>query len=167
MPIIGIVAKENESNFIKNAIKKNAKKNKFEIININKKSIENIKNIKFDSIVICENVENFLNNSNYLENIIDKANYIIVNLDKNQKFLKNKKDLITYGLNAKSTVTISSIKEESTLFCIQNEIKGNDENLVEEQEFIINIKKNNISKLYNSMAIFIVLLIYGEKIKKI
>ena len=48
MPFIGIIAKENDSNFVKNEINKNAKLNKFEVININLKSIENIKNIKFD-----------------------------------------------------------------------------------------------------------------------
>ena len=51
MPFIGVIAKENDNNFIKNAIIKNAKINKFEVININKKSIENIKNIKFDILV--------------------------------------------------------------------------------------------------------------------
>ena len=51
MPFIGIISKENDSNFIKNAINKNSKGN-FEIININKKSIENIKNVKFDVLVI-------------------------------------------------------------------------------------------------------------------
>ena len=52
MPFIGIVSKENDSNFIKNEINKNVKTNKFEVININKKSIENIKNIKFDILVM-------------------------------------------------------------------------------------------------------------------
>ena len=56
MPFIGIISKENDSNFIKNAINKNSKGN-FEIININKKSIENIKNVKFDVLVIGENIE--------------------------------------------------------------------------------------------------------------
>ena len=37
MPFVGIVSKENDSNFIKNAISKNSKENNFEIININKK----------------------------------------------------------------------------------------------------------------------------------
>ena len=56
MPFIGIISKENDSNYIKNIINKNAIKSKFEVININKKSIENIKNIKFDILVICENI---------------------------------------------------------------------------------------------------------------
>ena len=60
MPFIGIISKENDSNYIKNIINKNAIKSKFEVININKKSIENIKNIKFDILVICENIEKML-----------------------------------------------------------------------------------------------------------
>ena len=169
MPFIGVVAKENESNFIKNEITKNAKENKFEIININKKSIENVKNIKFNILVVCENIEGFLKNSNYLKNIINKANYIIINSDKNKnlEFLNYNKNLVTYGLSSKSTVTISSIKDEDSMFCVQNKIKGIDKNTVEEQEFIVNIKKNNINKIYNLMVIFIIFLIYGEKIKKI
>ena len=51
MPFIGVIAKENDSNFIKNIITKNAKLNKFEIININMKNIENMKNIKFDVLI--------------------------------------------------------------------------------------------------------------------
>ena len=57
MPFVGIISKENDSNFIKNAISKNSKESNFEIININRKSIENVKNVKFDILVICENIE--------------------------------------------------------------------------------------------------------------
>ncbi len=167
MPIVGIVAKENESNFIKNEIAKNVIHNKFDLININKKSIENIKNVKFDCIVICDDIENFLNKSNYLGNLIYRANYIIVNSDKNKFTLTNIKNVITYGLNNSSTVTISSIKDDKTIIYIQNKIKVEDNRLIDEQEFIININKNNLSKLYTSMAVFIILLIYGEIIKKI
>ena len=34
MPFVGIISKENDSNFIKNAISKNSKESNFEIINI-------------------------------------------------------------------------------------------------------------------------------------
>ena len=66
MPFIGIIAKESDSNFIKNEITKNAKKNKFEFININKKSIENIKNIRFETIIINDEITEFIKNSKYL-----------------------------------------------------------------------------------------------------
>lgn len=163
MPIIGVVAKENESNFIKNEIKKNTNKNNYEIININEKSVENIKNIKFDCMVICDNIDTFLKKSNYLKKILISAKYVILNLDNNKSNLNNIKNVITYGLNAKSQVTISSIKEDDVLLCVQKKIEGVYQNIIEEQEFGVNIKKNNITKLYSSMVVYIILLIFGEK----
>lgn len=169
MPFVGIVSKENDSNFIKNAISKNSKENNFEIININKKSIENIKNVKFDILVICENIEKILKNSLYLEEIKKKADYIIVNSDvkENLSILKNvETNIVTYGFNAKATITISSIKEEKTMVCIQRKINGIN-NIIEEQDFNIEIEKNNVNKLYNVLVIFTILAIYGEILQKI
>ena len=60
MPFIGIFAKESDSNFIKKEVIKNSINNKFEIININKKSIENIKNIRFETVVINDDLTDFL-----------------------------------------------------------------------------------------------------------
>ena len=169
MPFIGIVSKENDSNFIKNAINKNSNKNNFDIININRKSIENVKNVKFDVIVICEDVEKMLKNSVYLEEIIKKTDYIIINSDIRENLLKLKNiktSIITYGFNAKATITISSIKEEKTMICIQRKINGIN-NIIEEQDFNIEIEKNNVNKLYNVLVIFTVLAIYGEILQKI
>lgn len=167
MPFIGIVSKENDSNFIKNEIAKNATSNKLEIININKKSIENIKNIKFDVLVINEDIEELLKNSNYLEDILKKANYVIINSDINNNVLNIGANIITYGFNAKATITISSIKKENIMLCIQRNIKRIDGKLIEEQEKNIQIEKNNANKLYNILIIFAILQIYGEILKKI
>ena len=170
MPFIGIIAKENDNNFIKNAIIKNAKINKFEVININKKSIENIKNIKFDILVANEDMEELLKHSKYLENIINKSYYVIINSDvkNNLAIIKNlNTNIITYGFNEKATITISSIKEENTMLCIQRNIKKIDGKIIEEQEENIKIEKNNIKKLYNVIVIFTILRIYGENLKKI
>jgi len=170
MPFIGIIAKESDSNFIKNEVSKNALKNKFEVININKKSIENIKNIKFETLVIDDNLKEFLKTSKYLEDIIKNSKYIIINSDivGNAEVLVNSdKNIITYGLNQKATITMSSIKSENILICIQNKfnnIAGED---VEEQEVNIEITKNNLKRICNSMVIFTILTIYGEKMKKI
>lgn len=169
MPFVGIMSKENDSNFIKNAISKNSKGNNFEVININRKSIENVKNVKFDVLVICENIEKLLKNSSYLEEIIKKADYIIINSDvkENLLILKNiKANIITYGFNAKATITISSIKEEKIMICIQRKINGVN-NIIEEQDFNVEIEKNNINKLYNVLVIFTILAIYGEILQKI
>ncbi len=170
MPFIGIIAKENDNNFIKKTINKNAKLNKFEIININIKSIENVKNVKFDILVINENISNLLKQSSYLENIISKAYYVIVNSDikNNLLLLKNvRSNIITYGFNERATITISSVKEENVVFCIQRAIYGINKKIIEEQEINIKIRKNNVKKIYNVLVIFTIFEIYGEYLKKI
>ena len=165
MPFIGIIAKESDSNFIKNKITKNSKKTSFEVININKKSIENIKNIKFETIVINDEIKELLNNSKYLEEIIKKAKYLI--MDFLSFFVNNTTNIITYGLNKKATITISSIKSENILICVQKSFKDSKNKNIEEQEFKIEMKKNNLKKICNSLAIFAILTIYGENLQKI
>ena len=173
MPFIGIIAKESDSNFIKNKITKSSKKTNFEVININKKSIDNIKNIRFETIVINDEIKELLNNSKYLEEIIKKAKYLIINsdiidnLDFLSFFVNNTTNIITYGLNKKATVTISSIKSENILICVQKSFKDVKNKHIEEQEFKIEMKKNNLKKICNSLAIFAILTIYGENLQKI
>ena len=163
MPFIGIFAKENDNNFIKNEINKNSETNKFEIININSKSLENLKNIKFDIFVIKENISELINSSNYIKNIINNSNYIILNTDLNNEALITRKErIITYGFNTNSDISVSSIKDENIMICVQNKIKSMNEKIIEEQEVIIKVKRHNINKLYNIMVVFTVLSIYGE-----
>lgn len=163
MPFIGVFAKENDNNFIKNEINRNSKINKFEIININSKSLENLKNIKFDVFVIKENILELINNSNYIKNIINNSNYIILNTDLNNEALITRKErIITYGFNTNSDISVSSIKDENIMICVQNKIKSMNEKIIEEQEVIIKVKRHNINKLYNIMVVFTVLSIYGE-----
>ena len=120
--------------------------------------------------MINENNFEILNNSKYLEDIMSQAGYIIVNSDiqDNLSLLKNTKlNIITYGFNAKCTITVSSIKDEDTLICVQRNIKRVNGKIIEEQEFNIKIEKNNIKKLYNTLVIFTILAIFGENLKKI
>ena len=170
MPFIGIIAKESDSNFIKNEVLKNAKITRFEIININKKSIENIKNIRFDVVVINDKIKELLKDSHYLEEIMKNVKYLIVNSDIVQNLketINSKANIVTYGLNKKAIVTMSSIKSENIMICVQNKFIGAERKLVEEQEVNIEISKNNLKKVCNTMAIFTVLTIYGESLQKI
>ena len=165
MPFIGIFAKENDNNFIKNKINKSAISNKYDVININLNSLENLKNVKFDVLIIKENIIELLKKSNNIDNIINNANYIIINTDINKDFIAEAKDnIITYGFNTNSDISISSIKDEKIMICVQRKIKGIKEQIIEEQEIMIKVKKHNINKLYNIIAIFTVLSIYGERL---
>lgn len=169
MPFVGIIAKESEGNFIKNEVLKNSSL-KFEFVNINRKSVQNVKNIRFETIIINNEISDFLNVSKYLEELIINAKYIIVNSDiiKNINILKQyNSNIITYGLNQKAMITISSIKNENILIFIQNKLKNINNDEIEEQEVNVKINKNSLKKVSNSMAIFTILLIYGNFLKKI
>lgn len=170
MPFIGIIAKENDNNFIKNKILKNGNSKKFEIISINQKNIENVKNIKFDVIAINDNISNFFKNSKYLELIISKSNYIILNADFKENltvFNNTGANLITYGFNKKASITLSSVQDDNIVPCIQRTIKKCNGELIEEQEINVKVKKNNLKKVYNVLVIFTILKIFGENLQKI
>lgn len=166
MPFIGLISKESDGNFIKNEVNKNSVNNKFEFLNINKKNIENLKNIKFETVLIDEEQKDFFDNSKYLEDIIGKSKFLVINSDIIKEKFKNNQ-LITYGLNQKATVTISSIKSENILVCVQKKFEDINGKIVEEQEKKVEIGKSNLKKVCNSLAVFTILTIYGENLKKI
>ena len=170
MPFIGIIAKESDGNFIKNEVSKNSEKVKFEFININKRSIENVKNIRFETLVVNDDWSDFLKTSKYLGDIIKNVKCLILNSDivKNTEILVNtNKKIITYGLNQNAVITVSSIECEKILICVQKKFISLDEKQIEEQETSIEMSKNNRKKVCNSMAVYAILTFYGEKIKKI
>ena len=168
MPIIGIIAKESDSNFIKNEVLKNSNNNNFRIINLNRESVQNLKNIRFDILVISEDTENLLEISKYLEEIMKNLKYLIINSDTITS-IKNlsKVNVIRYGLNHEADITVSSIKQENILICIQKKFDNIQGKTIEEQEVNIEMSKNSLRKIYNSMAVFTILTIYGNFLKKI
>ena len=125
-------------------LQKNMNKIDKTLINIKKKSIENVKNVKFDIIVISENLENFKEEINYVKNFCMKA------------ILKEiKTNIITYGLNHKSTVTLSSITDESVLIFVQREFENMENKAIEVGEYNIKIQKENRTNIHEIMLAFI------------
>ena len=57
MPFVGIISKIKDYEFIKNKIVKDSMNNKIELININKNNVENIKNVKFEAIFVCDDLQ--------------------------------------------------------------------------------------------------------------
>ena len=120
-----------------------------------------IKNYKDIVIITNENAKKYLNceiqvlvieeklvKDKYLEKLCEKSNYVIlqdnINLSIN---LKKDTNIITYGFNHKSTVTVSSNDEEKLSICIQRTIKKLDNTAIEPQELIIKKEdENNINE---------------------
>ncbi len=156
MFFIGIVSEEKNEKHIKDILKQKIENEN--VVFINEKNIENIKNIKFKIIVLNKGIDN-----KNIKNILLNAEYLILNSDINVKIdLIESLDLkvITYGFNSKSTVTASSVTEEEMLICVQRNIINIKGKKIEPQE--INIEKDIMLDNYDNMYIMCLAIIYGK-----
>lgn len=166
MSIIGIVANQKQIEQIRKEIEQNIKDLKVEIVAINQNSIENIKNIKFDIVIVCDTLEKLEGKEKHVRDILNNSKYLLLNADANTEnsILKDINiKIITYGLNQKSTITASSIGEEKIIICIQRAFKDIDDNIVEQKEVRSKLEKNNIKNIYNSLIKVAIINIYAGK----
>ena len=160
MYFIGVISESKKFDAIKNILKKYMNKNDITLININKKSIINMKNVKFETIVICEALEKLENEIQYLQDICKEAKYLIINSDIEQKvnILNNYKlNIITYGLNHMSTVTFSSITDEMMLISVQRNFKSVTGKTIEVGEYNFQISKENRTNMHEVLVAFIII----------
>ncbi len=163
MAFIGIVTEPKMELQIRQNLKREFEKmnEKKTIILINRNSIKNLFNVKFDFLIIDKNT---FNNNEDLIKIILNSNRIIVNADydENLEPIKNLKlNVITYGMNSKATLTISSVSDSEVLLSLQRAIKSHKKELIEPQE--IKISGKNLSKnLYMEMILAIFLIIFDK-----
>ena len=111
----------------------------------NIKEEEDFKNNKIDILVL----EDLIISKDILENQINDIKYLIIqdNISDIQFNLDKEINIITFGFNHKSTVTVSSVTEENIVICIQRMIKTINNNEIQPQEKIIkNNNKYNINK---------------------
>ena len=143
------------------------KETQLELIHINKKSIGNIKNIKFEIIIINSNLENFTNEINIIEKLCSKSKYVIINTDINLQFEilnQDKTNIITYGLNQKADVTVSSITDANILIYLQKNILNRKNQIIEIGEKRIKISENERVMVYEILIIYIIYLINDNSI---
>ena len=135
MFFIGIITNQKNELYVRKELKD---KN---IIFINDKNITNMRNIKFDAIVI----DSKLNNKQDLRKILANTKYLILNADIefDLKLIENLSlTIITYGFNSKSTFTVSSITENNIIICLQRIIfKANGEK-IEPEEYLLKYVEN-------------------------
>lgn len=157
MPLIGIIAKKRDIQRINNKLKESDIK----IIEITKESIKNVKNISFEEIVILEDIKLKYDEYKYMNEIISKTKYLILNGDIKIEFLnemnmKKPIKIITFGFNTKATISISSVKEEKIIVCLQRDIEKLDGEIIESKEIEIKLGKDENKKIYDKLVIFIV-----------
>ena len=168
MHFIGIFSNHSEYEMIKQNIIKIVNRKDLEWIHINSKNIENMKNIVFETIVLCHEEEINDEQKNILNKLCSNCMFIVVNADVfcNIKIKSNKKiNCISYGLNQKSTITISSIQEDKAILSIQRNINNLEQKSIEMGEMEIDVKKYKSSQIENILAIFTIYLIYSKRDK--
>ncbi len=167
MTFIGMVSDYTSFENIKEILKKN-EKNDINLIHIGKKSISNIKNIRFETIIIDSILNEFKEEILLIENLCLHAKYIAINTDINTKIPKFIKDskahIITYGLNQRATVTISSITESSILIYLQKNLKDIKGKNIEIGEKMVKMSEENRLKTYEVLISYIIFLIESKPI---
>lgn len=157
MPFIGIIAEESKENCIRRQIIERLNLRESSVLFIKEKSIENIKNIKFETILLDREFKNV----EMLKILLKNVKYLVINSDIgcNLNLLDNlEMTVITYGFNSKSTITASSVNEEEVLVCVQRNILDVKKRKIEPQE----IKREMQNDARSTMAITAILLIYGK-----
>ena len=170
MTFIGIIADERKEKHIEKVLIKYLKQ-KIKIIFINKNNIDNMKNIKFETILLLNNSEKLFNENYALKQIIENAKYFIINSDTetNLEILNNLNlNVITYGFNSKASITASSVTDEDILLCVQRNLQTIEGKIIESQEIRTRFNENIRVCTYNEiMGIASLLLIFDKKNVKI
>lgn len=163
MLFIGIVTDSKSELNIKELLKNNKSFNENNVIFIKEKNIDNIKNVHFDTVIINREFEK----NDKLNNLLNNTKNIVINMDANYNWNElniSNVNIITYGFNSKSTITISSVTTDDVLICIQRNINSN-YGIIELQE--IKIENNEKYSIYDLIAVVILYLLYitnGEEI---
>ena len=166
MSFIGIVANKKCFENIKGKMIEDMKDETMSFIQINLRSIENIKNIKFETIIVEDNIDKFRDNQKILEKLCENTKYVIINTDKNAKQEKLEKiaNKITYGLNQKANVTVSSISDTDILVYWQKSLKNKEGSKIEIEERRIKKTSKNTLKTYEILITYTLFQIYNKSI---
>ena len=158
MSLIEIITDSKSEEELKRVIDKRIVNNN-EVMYIKEKNVENIKNIKLETIIINSKIEN----EDIMEKVINNSKYLIINSDYNEnieKYKINGKKVITYGYNSKSDITISSVKEEKSMISLQRNIESIYGKNIEIQEIEANV--NCQINVYNIMIIIALTILYAK-----
>ena len=166
MAFIGVISEYQDEKQLKKILneKLNEEHKEHTIISINDKSIENIKNIRFETILVMD-LKRVKTKENILNELFENAKYIVINADMEESLdmINNMKlNIITFGFNSKSTITASSVEEE-ILICLQRKIVNIEGKSLETQEIEAKVEDKKLLKnIHNLMGISSILLIYGK-----
>lgn len=142
MFFIGIITNKKNISFIDEMLAKNVPD--ANVVFITEKNIENMRNIKFEAILLDMEISK---RKNEIRGLLSSCKYLILNHDINFDeaiFDKLNLSLISYGFNSKATFTISSVDESNLIICLQRIIFNKDNIKIEPQEYkVTNTEKGD------------------------
>lgn len=161
MSFIGIITDKKSENHLSHYLQNsfNKKNIKVNVIIVNNKNINSIKNIKFDSLLINKKLTY---KSDISKKLLSNSKNLIINSDIDiglETLYTTNSNIITYGFNPKATITASSLENDDALICVQRNIK-NSNTIVEQQEIKVAKVNNNP---YIIMAVETLTLLYDTK----
>ena len=166
MSFIGVIANDNDFKNIRKIFSKKNISKSVSLIDINQNNIDNIRNITFETIIFCKEL-NFSNTQKYyLNKLCENISYLLINSDFNfytPPFINSECNIITFGLNQKATVTISSISENGFVLSLQKNIISLNNTLYEVEEKSIKTCNTNNFRLYKILLEYIIQIIYSKK----
>ena len=157
MAFIGIVTNEKNIQYMLMNLSNISDKQK--IIFINDKNIENLQNIRFETIAI----DSEINNTKQLKKLISNVKYLILNADiEKYKDILEELNLmvVTYGFKSKATITVSSVSENNVIICLQRIMNTAQNGKYEPQE--MNIKINQNIDIHGIICAHIIRLFYEK-----
>lgn len=167
MAFIGVIAESKNEMQIKRILDNslNSKHKEHTIIAINDKNIDNIKNIRFETILITS--LDSITSKNLINNLLKNSQYLVISADIDSSSIELNNNIrlnvITFGFNQKATITVSSA-EDSLIISIQRKIYNIDGKSIEPQDIEVkSISKNMSKNAHNSMGISAIMLIYNKK----
>lgn len=163
MLFIGIVTDSKSEKDIEKLLTNNKFLTENNVIFIKEKNIDNIKNVHFDTVVINRKFEK----EDELNKLLENTKNVVINMDTNvdnTKLNVINSNIITYGFNSKSSITISSVTDDDVLICVQRNIYNNFGE-IEVQE--IKIENNENYNIYDLIIVLVLFLVYLPEHDKI
>lgn len=138
MYLVGVMAENKE---IIKFLEKKFDIKKVDFIDLDLKTIENFKNVKFD-VILISNLKKYKKSNNF-KKILSNSSISAINADikENLEVLDNLKGIvITYGFNSKATITTSSVNDDNISIYIQRVIENIKGTKIEPIEYVENIE---------------------------
>ena len=159
MLFIGIITDQKSENDIKRLLMSNNFLTENNVIFIKEKNIDNIKNVHFDTVVINKE----FGKMDELNKLLENTKNVIANMDTIidiEALGLASSNVITYGFNSKSSITISSVTDDDVLIYLQRNIYNN-YGEIEVQE--IKVENNPNYSIYDLIIVLTLFLMYLPK----